>query len=182
MRDLVVAKRYAKAMYEIAKEHNKISEFQEEFTRVTQAIRGDEQVVKFLNHPNLHSSKKIHLLHDILQGKVSEIVLNAISVLVENNRINILQAIIDDFTKIADEALGQAKAILYSPVQLSQSELNDIQKKFSSITKKTIRLETVVDPSLLGGIQVKIGDRLFDGSLANQLNRLTKTLEQSQVM
>jgi F-type H+-transporting ATPase subunit delta len=78
--------------------------------------------------------------------------------------------------KIAGEALGQARATVYTAQALSAEELGNVAAQFSGLTGKKITAEQVVEPALLGGIQVRIGDRLYDGSLAGKLDRLQKSL------
>ena len=82
-----------------------------------------------------------------------------------------------DFTKVANEALGQASAIVYSAFVLSDAQQAEIASHFSKVTGKTIRVSSVVEPKLLGGVQVRIGDRLYDGSLSGKLARLEQSLK-----
>jgi F-type H+-transporting ATPase subunit delta len=182
MSDIIVAKRYAKALFEVAKEKDIISKVEEELKSVVSAIRDHADLQKFLNHPNIGASAKTDLLKQIFEGKVSEPVWNTLRILIDRGREDILGTLVVDYVKIANEALGQASATVYSPIALSEAQISEIAAKFSKLTGKTIRVETVIEPKLLGGIQVRIGDRLYDGSLAGRLDRLSKSLNQAQAL
>jgi F-type H+-transporting ATPase subunit delta len=80
------------------------------------------------------------------------------------------------YTRIAGQALGQAHATVYTAKALTEQELSGVEAQFGGITGKKIIAEQIVEPALLGGIQVRIGDRLYDGSLSGKLDRLQKTL------
>ncbi len=181
MKDIIVAKRYAKALFELAKEQNKIKEIENELLEVLHFIQNDERLQKFLTHPSIQVATKIDLLTEIFQGYISQLTQNALGVIIKTGRIDIVHVMVTDYIKIANEALGQARAIVHTPHMLSAVELNQIANKFSGITGKTIVVEMIVDPSLLGGIQVRIGDRIYDGSVSGQLNRISRMLEQIQV-
>ncbi len=182
MSDIVVAKRYARALFEVAKEKESISQVEEELKSVVSAIGDNADLQKFLNHPNIGASVKTDLLKQIFEGIVSEPVWNTLRILIDRGREDILNALVLNYVKIANDALGQASATVYSPTALNEAQASDIAAKFSAITGKTIRVETVIEPKLLGGIQVRIGDRLYDGSLAGRLDRLAKSLNQAQAL
>ncbi|MEW9702343.1 F0F1 ATP synthase subunit delta [Paenibacillus sp. SI8] len=176
MSDIVVAKRYARALFEVAQAKSLIAQVEEELKSVASAIRDNADLQKFLNHPNIGTSVKTDLLKQIFEGKVSEPVWNTLLVLIDKGRQSILSALVADYVKIANEALGQASATVYSAIVLTDDQQAEIAAHFSKVTGKTIRVNNVVEPKLLGGIQVRIGDRLYDGSLAGKLDRLSKAL------
>jgi F-type H+-transporting ATPase subunit delta len=171
-KETIVAKRYAKALFEIAKEKNFVAQVETDLQAIVQSIESHADLQKLLSHPNIDSTKKTELLTTLFQGKVSDVVLSTICLLVQRRREGILSELLTDYVKIANEALGQAKAIVFTPTALSSQESQHIAESFSQLTRKKIQVEQVIDPSLLGGIQVRIGDRLYDGSLSGKLQRL----------
>ncbi|SEC32736.1 F0F1 ATP synthase subunit delta [Paenibacillus sp. GP183] len=182
MSDIVVAKRYAKALFEVAKQQSIISQVEEELKSVADAIIGNVDLQKFLNHPGVDNKVKKDLLKQIFDGKISEPVWNMLQVLIDKGREDIVPALVHDYVKIANEAQGLANATVYSAFALSKNQIADIAAHFKKITGKTLRVETAIDPKLLGGIQVRIGDRLYDGSISGKLSRLAKSLQQTQVL
>jgi F-type H+-transporting ATPase subunit delta len=180
-KDLTAAKRYAKALYEVAAEsgitEQAIAELKEAVT-----VLAHPELELVLSHPNIDANVKTDLLLRIFEGKVSEAVLNLLRLLVERKRVLLIPAVCDEFVRIAGEALGRTEAVVYSPMPLSEQETASIQARFGAVTGKTIQVTNIVDQSLLGGIKVRIGDTLYDGSLSGKLKRLEKTLQASQVM
>lgn len=180
--DTVVAKRYAKALFEVAKEQNRIAEVEEELKAVIGALKDNADLYKLIKHPSIEASVKSGLLKQIFESAVSQPVFNALRLLIDRRREDVLEAFVNYYVNIANEALGQASGTVYTPAALSAEELTRIAATFSQLTGKQIRVESVIDKSLLGGIQVRIGDRLYDGSLSGKLGRLEKQLNQSQAL
>lgn len=180
--EAIVAKRYAKALFEVALGQQQVAQVEEQLNLVSETLKSNPEFDKLLRHPNLDTSAKVGMLHNVFQGGVSESVLNTISLLIERGRASILTSLTDEYVKIANETLGQAKAIVTSPAPLSEREQAEIAARFSELTGKTIKLENVINPALLGGLQVRIGDRLYDGSLSGKLNRLSQSLSASQAL
>ncbi|SDE33808.1 F-type H+-transporting ATPase subunit delta [Paenibacillus sp. UNCCL117] len=181
-KDTVVAKRYARALFEIAQEQNRVAQFEEELNAFLSALRQNADFNKLIVHPGLTVSAKQELLSNVFGGQLSDTVLNTLQLLVANGREELLESLVGYYAAIAGEALGQAKAIVYTPFALSEADEKQIASTFSTLTSKQIRVESVIDKSLLGGIQIRVGDRLYDGSLSGKLKRLEKALNQSQAL
>ncbi|MFD0590602.1 F0F1 ATP synthase subunit delta [Paenibacillus sp. GCM10027627] len=175
-RDTVVAKRYAKALFELASAASQVSEVEAQLKLVAEALKQDAEIEKFLSLPSVAPENKIAALKAAFGGNVSELVLNTLQVIVARGRQGIIGDVYEAYTKIAGEALGQAHATIYSAKLLNDEELANVVTQFGSITGKKIIAQQMVEPALLGGIQVRIGDRLYDGSLSGKLDRLQKTL------
>jgi len=180
--ETIVAKRYAKALFAVAKEKSMIERVEEELRAIVEAVGENPDFQNLLLHPNIEAKTKLGMMSAILEGKVSDPVWGMLKLLIERGRESILTSLYNDFIDIADEALGQANATVYTPFALNEKEEREIAEGFGRLTGKKIRIETVIDPSLLGGIKVRIGDRLYDGSLAGKLARLQKNLNEAQAM
>jgi len=180
-RTTIVAKRYAKALFEIAAQQQIVTEVEEQLKGLAGAIEKDGEILKFLGYPNIDNARKLAVLKDALGGKFSDAVLSTVELLVTRGRHEDIPGVYEAYTKIAGEATGQANATVYAAKPLNEGELAKIVEQFGKIVGKSIRAEQVVEPSLLGGIQVRIGDRLYDGSLSGKLARLEKSL-QSQAL
>lgn len=178
--DTIVAKRYARALFEVAQSQQAVAQVEEELTAVVDAIAANAEFEKLLQHPNFDTANKIDLMRTVFEGKISDAVFQTLSLLIERGRESMFVELRDAYLAIADQALGQAKAIVTTPVPLTQEEMKEIANHFGKLTGKTIRVENRVDASLIGGMQVRIGDRLYDGSVAGKLGRMQKSLLVSQ--
>jgi F-type H+-transporting ATPase subunit delta len=177
-RNVIVAKRYAKALFEAAADHKIVAEVEEELKVIVGLFEADDDFRKFLEHPNIDNSKKIGLLQNVLKDNVSDIVFSTLKLIITRGRESILPSLLQYYIAVANESLGQADAIVYSPYALSDKENKAIAKRFGKITGKTIQVENVLDENLLGGLRVRIGDRLYDGSLSGKLANLEKSLQE----
>ncbi|RJE85586.1 F0F1 ATP synthase subunit delta [Paenibacillus sp. 1011MAR3C5] len=175
-RDTVVAKRYAKALFELASAAGTVSEVEAQLKLIAEALKQDAEIEKFLSLPSVAPTAKIDVLKAAFGNNASGIVLDTLKVIITRGRQAIIVEVYEAFTKIAGEALGQAHATVYSAQKLTDEELLGVAAQFGSITGKKIIAQQIVEPALLGGIQVRIGDRLYDGSLSGKLDRLQKTL------
>ncbi|BFH65605.1 MULTISPECIES: F0F1 ATP synthase subunit delta [Paenibacillus] len=173
-RETLAAKRYAKALFEVAAQQQKTLEVEQELKSVVEALQSDD-VQKFISAPNISVSVKVDVLKKALQGKVSQPVVNTIELLIERGRADLLSDLLDSYIRIEGESLGIADATVYSTYPLSEQEREIVAAQFGVLANKKIRVNNVVDKSLLGGIKVMIGDKLYDGSLAGKLERLEQS-------
>ncbi|MNK25515.1 ATP synthase subunit delta [compost metagenome] len=174
-RETVVAKRYAKALYEAAAQDGRTLEVEQELTAAVQALTTDKEIVSFIESPNISEDAKWQVLENSLQGKLSQSVISFLKLLIERGRADILPEALDSYTKISGDALGLADATVYTTYSLDEQEQRKVAQEFGEIVHKKIRVQNVVDKSLLGGMKVVIGDTLYDGSLAGKLERLEKS-------
>lgn len=173
-RALVVARRYAKALYEIALQDGRTVEVEQELQMLVSALN-DESVQKFLLSPNISRSEKWNVLEGVLGDKLSKPVVSMARLLVERERTDVLPDILDAYVKITGEALGLADAIVYTAHPLTDEEQHAIESEFGAMLNKKIRVQSHLDKGLLGGIKVRIGDVIYDGSLSGKLERLEKS-------
>lgn len=174
-RDTVVAKRYAKALFEVAEEQQQVVETEQQLGAFVQAVSGDADIRGFIYSRNVPESVKLQVLVESFTGKLSAPVLNTIKLLIQRGRADLFGALLDGYLAIQEEKLGIADAKVYSAYALSDGEKAVVAKQFGARVNKTIRVENVVDPELLGGLKVVIGDTMFDGSVAGRLERLEKS-------
>ncbi|MBC8079260.1 MAG: F0F1 ATP synthase subunit delta [Gorillibacterium sp.] len=179
-RDIAAVKRYAKALYEVAREQNLIAKVEEDLRVVSSTIRGSVELQTLLDHPGISADKKKSVIGALFDGRVEVAVFNTLLLLLERRREAILPVLAEHYTNISNKEQGRADAIVTTPIPLTPAEMERVAERFGKLTGKTIRVTGNIDTKLLGGMQVKIGDRLYDGSLSGKLARLQKTLIGSQ--
>lgn len=180
-RGTVVAKRYAKALFQLANEQGLVAEVETQLSAIVNAIGNDAQVSAFLSAPNITLDAKIAALKSAFGDKASSYVLNTVSLLIERGREGELGSVLEAYLKVAGDALGRADAYVTSSTPLAEDEKKKLADKFGAILGKTIRVTNDVNPDLLGGVTVRIGDTLYDGSLKGKLDRLDKTLRNAAI-
>lgn len=181
-RDSAVIKRYAKALFDAAREQHVEDRVLEDLKSVASIMQTEPELNRLLQHPNLSVDNKNALIGQLFQGKISELLFNTIRLLIERGREDEIPTLYEQYLSTLNDALGRANAIVFTPAALDKEELSAIAEHFGKLTGKQIVAENVVDTDLLGGIKVQIGDRLYDGSLSGKLERLAKTLKQSKAL
>ncbi len=181
-REAIVAKRYAKALFELANEQGVANQAETELASVLQIAEANPELLEVLHHPTIEASKKQALLKAVFESQVSLVVLNALNLLVARKRGRLLKEFVESYIRIAQEALGQATAIVRSAFPISASQSKAIADQLKATTGKTIRVESIVDSKLIGGIQIQLNGTLYDGSVAGQLVRLQHAMRNAQAL
>jgi len=174
MKNLVVAKRYAQALFEVANGKGSTDAVEQELKAFTTALKDNPKMVDLLNNPSIETGVKKQQVTSLLQGRVSDIVLNFIQLLIDRRRQDTIESIYTEYVRLADEARGQIKATVETAVPLSEEELSVLKSKLGDASK--VELKATVNPSLIGGARVRVGDRVFDYTVAGQLERFRQTL------
>lgn len=170
----VIAKRYAKALFEIAAEKNQLDQIEEELHALHSVLQDHPEFLQLLHHPQIDKKVKQREFKTIFEGSLSEMMLSFMIILIERGREETLELIIENYTRYANRDRGLADATVTSINPLSEQESTNLENSFSKITNKKIRIQNIVDPSILGGVVVKIGDLLYDGSVKGKLNRFKR--------
>lgn len=178
-RGTVVAKRYAKALFDLAREQNAVGEVETQLNLLVNAIDHDGDFRAFLAAPGIPAAKKIEAVKASFAGQLLPIVLNTVGLLVERGRHNDLPGVLNAYLTIAGDALGRVDAYVTSAQPMTLGDKDKLANKFGALLSKTVRVHNETDASLLGGLTVRIGDTLYDGSLRNKLERLEKALQSS---
>ena len=176
-----VAKRYARALFEVAKEENAVDTIEEEIRTILNAISENREFQQILSHPQNSVEKKKEIVNALLGNDVTIQTKNFINLLISRKREGILSDIVDGFVKLANELRGYADAFFTTAKPLSEDELNKLAAQFGEIVKKSLRVQSIVDPTILGGVIVRIGDRLYDGSVVGKLQRFQQNLKHLRV-
>ncbi|PGS52707.1 F0F1 ATP synthase subunit delta [Bacillus sp. AFS041924] len=176
MSNEIVAKRYANALFELATEQNLVETVEHDLQVVKKEYVGNLELNKFIQHPGVTKESKKSVLNDTF-ASISETVLNLVCLLVDRGRVSIIPNLVTEYVKIANETRNIADATVYSVTAMSSKELDKIGALFASkLGKNSIRLKNEIDPSLIGGYKVRVGNRIFDGSLKNKLVRIEREL------
>jgi F-type H+-transporting ATPase subunit delta len=170
----VAAKRYAEAAYLIARQDGKEEVWSSGLAGMA-ALFGDDRARAVFENARVPAAQKLALVERALAG-VDPLVLNLAQLLVRRRRTSLGPQIAQAFQELIDEAKGISHAIVTSAVPLNEQDRAAVQRRLIEITGGQIAMETEVDESILGGLVVRIGDRLIDGSTKNRLLALKRRL------
>lgn len=172
----VIGDRYAESLFDLAKEENKVTQYLDDIKLVGEVLGSDPQIVQFFNHVLIENDKKIQLLDQSFKGNVDQYVLNFLKLLVQSRRIRYIDDIVKSYINLSNQYLGIEEGMIYTPYELTDQQIQDIEKAISQKENKKVTLKVSIDPSLLGGIKVQIANHIYDGTIKNKVEMLKKEL------
>ncbi|MFJ7668491.1 F0F1 ATP synthase subunit delta [Lysinibacillus sp. NPDC097195] len=176
MSNSTVAKRYAQALFEIAQQKNILAEVGADLNELTKVVTQSPDFLTLLNAPKFSIERKKQMVAEIFASATPE-VLHTVQLLVDKKRVNEVKLIADAYAELAAQAQGSADATVFSTRELSAEESAKISAAFAQLVgKQSLNITNEIDPSLLGGIRVQIGNHIYDSSVANKLERLKREL------
>ena len=176
MSNSMVAKRYALALFQIAKETQALGVIEEELRVVKEVVQYNPELKNILNSSKLSIEEKKEIIK-LSFATVNVNVLNTMLILIDRHREDQVVDVANEFLELANDEMGIAEADVYSTRVLTEEERAAISAVFAEkIGKKSLKIENIVDSNLLGGIKLRIGNRIYDGSLRGKLDRLERKL------
>ncbi len=176
-----IAKRYAKALLDIGKEDGHYKQYGQELKRFSEICKKNENFFYVLSSPVFSIEERIKLLDSVLEKMgFSKIFNNFLRVLLERKRITSIYEISDYYSKLLDDLLGIARAKIITARPLKKKTLDKLIKSLEKFISKKVESETEIDESIIGGVIVKIGDLVLDGSITAQLRGLTQSLKRGE--
>lgn len=177
MSNHAVANRYAVALFQLAKEKNLLEPMEKELQLLKAVFSETPELKKVLEHPKVSLKQKKELLEKGFQNSISAHVFHTLELLLERNRIDILESLIDKVQDLAYEERNVASAKVYTVKPLSGDVKAELATTFAKkVGKSELIIDNIVDSELIGGIKIRIGNRIFDGSIKGQLDRLERQL------
>jgi len=172
-------KRYALALYELGKENSEIDKIEVESRSIQELFHNSLEFKNLIKDPTNSKNEQMNVIKNICSKfSFSNTFTKFLCLLCFKRRLFYLDKILDNFTNIISKSKGEIKAQLNSSKKLSPDELKNIQEELSESFTSKIILEYKYDPSLIGGLIIKVGSVMIDASIKNQLKKLeTKMIE-----
>jgi len=176
MKDFRTAKRYSKALLQLAEEQNKVDVVSKDFVLIETVIKTSRDFYLFLKSPIINTEKKKIILRDIFKNKIDELTLKFILLITDKGREMILPTILLQYRELLDEKQRIVEANIVTAIPLSEHQTEILTNKLKQITKKNVRIKTMYDSSIIGGFKVRIKDMVLDGTISYQLEKLKEKL------
>lgn len=175
------ARVYAKALFDIGTETNSIGQIHDDLHAVHDTLNAlDPDLRAFFSMPQFRRSEKRRILTMAFEGKVGRPVLGLINVLVEKRRETLLDNVVDEFDRYRDLHENRVKARVVTARKLDEDLLESLRSALEQRTRKSVVLTEVVDPEVLGGLRVNVGDRVLDGTVRRTLQDMRRNLAASR--
>jgi F-type H+-transporting ATPase subunit delta len=169
------ARRFAEAAFEVATRDGTVDEWREQLDLAATVV-ADETALDVLRNPAIPVEQRSDALNGLLGDRVSRPVRNLIQLMLRRGRIDELPRVASEFRRLDDARQGVVHATVTAAADLTQDEVRALTARLEQQTGGRVELEVEVDPSLLGGLIVRIGDRLIDASVRGRLERLRTQL------
>ncbi len=182
MSDARSARPYAAALLEIAKRAGSVDVVEAEMRDLEARLGGAPELHRLLTAPALRTNEKLELANRTLGLGMSDLVQNLIHLLLDKRRIGIASEVAQQFIAMAEATRGVVRGTITTAVPILDADKQAIMDKLGAVTGKTVRLESEVDPSVLGGVRVRIQDVLYDHTMRHRLDQLRAELGRVRVI
>ena len=181
MKDSGVAPRYAKALFLVTEKRKETARALEDLQGVCKALAEGTPAANFFATPQVRMADKREALKKSLQGRALPVVAVFADLLLRKKRLGEREAVLEEFRTLVERAQGIRRAHVVSAVALTPGEVNRLVPELERVTGGTIRMTSEVDPSVLGGVRVRIGDRVIDRTVRTLLDSISKQLYEVSV-
>jgi F-type H+-transporting ATPase subunit delta len=172
-----VAKRYAKALVDVAAASDDLEAVRQELSAFAAMLRDHRELRQFLGNPSVLRRDKAQAFERLVVPlQLRPLTQSFLRILLEAGRLVALEAILRAYEALVDERLGRVKAVVTSTAPLLAEQQDRIRQRLQEVTGKAVYLQAQQDPGILGGLVTQIGSVVYDGSLRTRLTRLREQL------
>jgi len=171
---------YAQSLFELATDvggNEKVLEIADEIEQLVELRTSNFDIATFFSSPIIDCDKRGNALSAIFSNKVTDLMLRFLLVLNNKGRLNHLQQIATAYDQLVQEAMGRVEVDVFTPVAIDADSIQTIKSKVQKLLGKEPVLHSYVEPAMLGGVKLRIGDQLIDGSVQTKLRRLSEAIQ-----
>jgi len=180
MRDSTIARNYAETLLELARRANDLEGWGKMIMDVAGAIEADDSLRIFLETPRVSAEAKNELLAKAFQDRMPRLFVRFLQTLVKNRRQDLIPEIAEEYRGLLDETENRVHAQVTVARETGDAERTMIAKELSRVLGKTVIPHLSVNPAILGGLVVRVGDEVMDGSVRRRLAKLRNTMVHGQ--
>jgi F-type H+-transporting ATPase subunit delta len=176
MENQSIARRYAQALYEEAERGQGVEQVDEDVRLIQETLEGSRQLVTFFESPIVSREKKEAVVEQLFGRRLRPLTLEFLRLLVRKRREDLFPGVVRAYQALRDEQLGIMEARARAAHPLGGEEESQLVAALERLTGRRIRLRVEQDPRLIGGLVVRVGDTVYDGSVRHQLETLRERL------
>ena len=170
---------YARSLFELAEKaggQSKITEVAAELEEISELLRSDRKIREFFSSPILDREERSQSIRRIFTNRITDLTLRFLLVLNAKGRLNHLETIAGGFDRLVQEAFGRIEVDVYTAAPLSTDQRDSLAERIRTALGREPVLHPYTDPTMLGGLKLRIGDQLIDGSIASRLRRMKREI------
>ncbi|MDR2132195.1 MAG: ATP synthase F1 subunit delta [Clostridiales Family XIII bacterium] len=176
---LTVAATYGSAMFEVARDLDKINEINEDLAALDGIFQSEPEFFNLVCNPGIDAQGKKDAVRAVFGGRVCDELLHFLFILIDKRRIGGFRAIVKIYRARVNENLGVSMGTAYSAVPLSEDRRRRLEEETSKLLQKKVKLENLIDDEIIGGVRIFVDGRMIDASIRTRLNDLKDRLAQS---
>lgn len=178
----LVSKTYGDALFELALEEDKLDVLFEESKVIREVFLDNDELLKLLNHPKIDKEEKIQVMENIFNNRASKDFVGFLTIIMRKERQNSIIDILDYFIAKVKEYKKIGVAYVTTAIELGESQKKAVESRLLATTEyKTFEMNYTVDKSIIGGMIIRIGDRVVDSSISHKLSELSRDLYKIQL-
>lgn len=173
----LVSKVYGDALFSLAVEEDKVESLWKETALILQALTENTEFLTIICHPEMAQDKKLSILNDVFKGGLSKEMMGFLDVLVRKGRIGEILAVLEYFDSQVKEYLKIGVVDVSTPLPLSDEQKKQVEDKLFEVSDyETLEVDYRIDESLLGGMVIRIGNRILDNSIRSKMDAMSREL------
>ena len=169
-------RRYALALYEIAENKGKVEEYLEDLKQIVNVIKNNDEFYQVIKHPQISTLRKKELFTNIFKEVVDEDLLSFLLILIDKDRILYLEEKLNEMEKIHLERNNTLLAYVITVIPLEEEQKNKLIHKLENIYDKKVILHEEIDKKIIGGVFVRIGNNVIDGTIKSKLEDMKELM------
>lgn len=178
----LVSKVYGDALFSLALEEGKLDEIWDEVKVLEAALEENKEFANIMAHPEMTQEKSLALVDEAFKDKLSGIMMGFLQVLVKKGRFGEILSVLDHFQRETKEYKKIGVVYVTTPTELTEEQKSDIVEKLTQTSGyESLEINYIVDARILGGIRIRIGDRVVDNSIQTKLEDMTRSLSKVRV-
>ena len=171
-----LATAYARSVLELATERNVADATSQELSQIAEVVEADPALQRFLASPTIGQAERAQVIDKAFQGRASELVFNLLQVMNQKGRLGQIRQVAAAYADLLQDQKGIVEVDVHVAEKLSDEQLQDVKRRVGEALKREVVAHQYVDPSLIGGLVLRVQDRLFDASVKAQLRAVRRQL------
>jgi F-type H+-transporting ATPase subunit delta len=181
MQEVTVARSYAEALMELALADDAVELYDQEMRVIADLLRTEEEFRLFLETPRIDPAEKKQVTRTVLEEKVPKRLLHFLLIVIDKRRARLLPAIADEFDLLVDEHFGRLRVDVALAHEPDEKLKTDLKKRLGVLLQKEVIPRYRIDPRLIGGVVIRVGGKIMDGSIRHRLQLLRRSLLKTEI-
>jgi len=174
-----VSRVYAEALFRVARNKGVVAEIGESLQGVGAVVRDTPEFRRFLRAPMIETARKKAVVESVFHGRIEDLLVDFLCLLIDKDREDAIEGIVEQYRLLADREAGRMRVGVRTAQPLSEAQRQKLESTLRDVLQHECLLDTRVEPELIGGMVLRIGDKLYDGSVRRQLQRFGDHLMRS---